>query len=974
MWTISKMDMDKAMADGGILNTRARLSLDGIWSFAHESDGVWRQATVPAPWQAQFADLRHSSGRATYRREFTLPELAGRVAFLHFGAVSYGAEVSLNGEHIGQHDGGYLPFDLPIPAALLRPTNTVEVRCHLPDGSDGFAEIPHGKQSWYGPIGGIWQSVTLELRSPCHLQHCAIAADLATGQATARLTLSQPATPHLAILDPAGNVVAEGASPLTVPNVQPWSPDRPALYRLRVTLPDEVSEHTFGFRSIATKDGKILLNGRPFYMRAALDQDYYPVGICTPPSLEFIEDQLLKAKALGLNMLRCHIKVPDPRYCEVADRLGMLIWTEIPNVGILTEASARRLRDTMAGILVRDGNHPCIVIWTLINEDWGIRTCEDPAHCRWLKDTFDWLKALDPTRLVVDNSPCNGNFHVKTDLADYHYYRSVPERRAEWDALTQEFAARADWVWSPFGDAERRGDEPLLVSEFGVWGLPDPAQVTLDGAEPWWMETGAAWGDGAALPHGVQDRFAALQLGSVFGSFTDFIKSAQWYQFANLKYEIETMRAHPALQGYVITEFTDVHWESNGLLDMNRNPRVFHDQFSTINADVVILPGIAHYATWAGQDFAFPVEVASGGTALDACDLLWRSDDGASGRLTLPAIAALAKGVAGTIRLTPVASANRMMRIDFSLVEAGQTRATNSVEIAVYAARPILPRPSVSTRDPTVAAFAQALGYAVVPGPEADIVLARSLNAADIAAMQAGKRYVVFADGANKTQRNLRVDEGPREQPFIPIVDDTPGLPRYSDSLLPNITLIARHGTMWRGDWIAGFSWVRRQGPLAALPGGPLFDLSFDRVVPHHVMAGFKNWEFGGPVHAGIVVGWVRKPAALIAERRVGRGGLVASTFRLFNDAALVDPVATILFDALITLATNMAVEAIRGPDLHVEKGSSSPFSAPRAAASPLIVEAEQHITLHPGEQVGLSLDAAHAPVFGADGMAWLVR
>ena len=114
---------------------------------------------------------------------------------------------------------------------------------------------------------------------------------------------------------------------------------------------------------------------------------------------------------------------------------------------------------------------------------------------------------------------------------------------------------------------------------------------------------------------------------------------------------------------------------------------------------------------------------------------------------------------------------------------------------------------------------------------------------------------------------------------------------------------------MWRGDWIAGFSWVRRTGPLAALPGGPLVDLSFDRVIPHHVLAGFRSWEFGGPVHAGTVVGWVHKPAALIAERQVGRGGLVASTFRLFGDEALVDPVAASLFDALIAIAAAMVID-----------------------------------------------------------------
>jgi hypothetical protein len=114
---------------------------------------------------------------------------------------------------------------------------------------------------------------------------------------------------------------------------------------------------------------------------------------------------------------------------------------------------------------------------------------------------------------------------------------------------------------------------------------------------------------------------------------------------------------------------------------------------------------------------------------------------------------------------------------------------------------------------------------------------------------------------------------------------------------------------MWRGDWIAGFSWIRRDGGLAALPGGPLVDMSFDKVVPHHVLGGFRAWEFGGPVRAGIVVGWVHKPMALIAERRLGKGGLVVSTFRLFGSDAGVDPVAATLFDALITMGATMATD-----------------------------------------------------------------
>ena len=173
------------------------------------------------------------------------------------------------------------------------------------------------------------------------------------------------------------------------------------------------SRDHFGFRTIETRNGRFYLNGEPIYLRAALDQDYYPDTICTVPSVEFLEDQFRKAKELGLNCLRCHIKAADPRYYEVADRIGLLIWTELPNGGISTERSRGRKETLLKGIVDRDGNHPSIVIWTIINENWGVDLVHDADHRAWLKRTFAWLKAYDPTRLVVDNSPLAPSFHVE---------------------------------------------------------------------------------------------------------------------------------------------------------------------------------------------------------------------------------------------------------------------------------------------------------------------------------------------------------------------------------------------------------------------------------------------------------------------------------------------------------------------------------------------------------------------------------
>ena len=305
-------------------------------------------------------------------------------------------------------------------------------------------------------------------------------------------------------------------------------------------------EDRFGFRTIETRDGQFYLNGEPLYLRGALDQDYYPDTICTVPSVEFLEDQFRKAKELGLNCLRCHIKAADPRYYEVADRIGMLIWTELPNGGMATERSRGRKEKLLKGIVDRDGNHPSIIIWTIINENWGVDLVHDADHREWLKRTFAWLKAYDPTRLVVDNSPLAPSFHVESDIADYHFYAAIPDHRDDWDKFVDGLAGRASWLYSPYGDAVITGHEPLMCSEFGNWGLPYPKDLRdQTGEEPWWFETGHDWGEGVMYAHGVENRFSDWSLDRVFGDLRRFVTAAQWQQFRALKYQIEAMRRKP---------------------------------------------------------------------------------------------------------------------------------------------------------------------------------------------------------------------------------------------------------------------------------------------------------------------------------------------------------------------------------------------------------------------------------------------
>lgn len=900
---------------------RTKLSLDGIWEFRHESQSDWHKARVPGHWQAQFPELAVAFGQATYARDIAIPAgWKGREVAICFGAVSDSAVIRLDGQEIARHEGGYLPFEVVIPADLIRASNRLEVQCDLPDGHhrDGsdFAEIPHGKQSWYGPQAGIWQSVRLEARARTHIQSLRLDPHWPDGRLDIDLALSSAfrGSVRLEIADPSGKAVhaatlsVEGTRlrhHLTLADIQPWSPETPSLYTLRAILSlaggdeDECSE-TFGFRKIETRDGSIWLNGQPLYLRGALDQDYYPDGFGAPPSLELLEDQARKAKAMGLNCLRCHIKVPDPRYYEVADRLGLLIWTEIPNIETFTPTSAARLRTTMEGILARDRNHPSIVIWTLINEDWGTRLREVADQRQWLSDMVDWLKAEDPLRLVVDNSACFPNWHVKTDLNDFHYYRTATDRREEWDALNAEFAAGADWTFGTGEGITRTGQEPLILSEFGVWGLPQPDLLRKVGQDPWWMAYGATWADGVALPQGIEARFRELGLAQVFGSFSGFIDQVQWHQWMNLKHEIEAFRRFPTIAGYVITEFTDVHWEGNGLLDMARNPRVFASAMPKVNADIVISPGLARHAAWAGEAVTFDLKVSTGGASLPEGTVLNWAFGKDSGSVPVAATGPMAVTAAPVTGATEAGAASALVKASFTLTAPDGTVLTqNDESVSVYARREVAPV-RVATDDAALAERLAALGHTVTGAKEAQVFVTHGLDAQRVEDLHAGAKVLQLVA---KASGRLRDDLSPRDGPMsMQIEDGQGGFRSGAYFTFPGYQLVDRHRSIWRGDWVGNFSWLRRDGVFSHLPGGPMFDLSFTGVVPVQLMTGFRPWEFQGRVHSGVVVGWVHKPGAFLIEKRLGRGKLVATTFRLTGEAPNADPVATALCDGLLAL------------------------------------------------------------------------
>jgi hypothetical protein len=929
---------------------RTRVDLDGRWDFFPDAEqrldhrslagAEPRSIRVPGPWQAQFDDLRDASGVAWYRTRFTVPppspdDPPDPVHVLHFGAVDYYASVWVNGALVGEHEGGYLPFELDLGGALRADAENELVVRVLDPGNDAdageefpFAEIPHGKQSWYGPIGGLWQSVWLERRNRVHTRRLRLTPDVPGERVRVHLTLSvapaQRTGAVLVVTDPHGasrptRLTLEAGqqeldAAIAVPDPVLWDVGAPNLYQVEARLlggaddcapaVDAVRDH-FGMRTIGTSpDGHLMLNGRILYLRGALDQDYYPELVYTPFSDAELDDQLAKARHMGLNCLRTHIKITDPRYYAAADRAGMLIWTELPNWQDLTEAAKRRARATLHGMVDRDWNHPSIVIWTIVNENWGVDLAVNAAHRAWLLETYQELKELDPNRLVVGNSPCFTNFHVVTDIEDFHNYYAMPDHYRQWKSWVETFATRPPWTFAteyqsidqwreyirdpwnpaprqPAPEVRRRGNEPMVVSEFGNWGLPDVEKLKAcyGGREPWWFESGIEWGEGVAYPHGIEQRYRAWHLDRVFPTMADLSAASQRMQFTALKYQIEQMRRHPAIVGYVITELTDVHWESNGLLDMCRNPKAYYDVIGQINgADAIVPVDWERIAYWEGERCEVRLAV-SHFSSLDLrnCRLSWQLDGfpQIQGEIACPIPERARLTQLGTVIFeVPRVEGSVRARLEFRLTDgSGQLVARNHHELYLF---PRLVEETRSTRVaalglPRLAGRLAAMGYEIVEDlASAHLAVVERMTDEHRWYVQNGGRVVWLAESSESQQTHL----GP-------------------------LGVAQRQGRSWQGDWASSMSWIRQDRMFRDIPTGGVVDFAFADLTPEAVLVGLSPRDFAANVHAGLFVGWVHHVVALVAERAVDRGRLLACTFRLREHLG-THPVATIMMRDMI--------------------------------------------------------------------------
>ncbi len=883
---------------------RAWLTLDGLWDFSFEGPtarlaGDGHAIRSPGIWQTQFPALRNAQGTGRYRRRIEIPrEWAGQRIVLVMEGVFHESVILVDDIPVAVHADGWTPIEVDLTDAFDGKASFVlTVEARTPDDRDGgrFSRSLAGKQDWYGVQGGIWKPARLEARDPLHLSEVEVQSshDLATGTVTVKGRLSQPGADAVrVVLGRGGDAVAHGefsvdgagfVERLAAPNPDPWSPTAPNLYDVAIELIRDGAvvdaiERTVGFRLFEAKEGRLVLNGRPFTMFGALDQDWHPGEECRAPDPQFLEQRFVNAKAMGLNTLRCHVKIPDRLYFDLADRLGLIVWLDMPYMQFLAPETRKALRHVFEKSVATHGHHPSIAIWTLFNEGWGIDLDDNPDDRRWLIETFDAAKALVPNGLVVDNSPCfPRNYHLKTDIEDFHWYNGFPHQNEAFAATARAFASRAPWAWSPHGDAERRGDEPLICSEFGVWGLPHPRDILeADGSEPWWFESGHDWNRGAAYPHGIETRFRDAQLAPIFGDVDGFVNAAQELQYRALKYQIETLRCERSICGYVITELNDTHWESNGLMDVRNRPRAFAERLADLQRPWLVIARASRTAIRVGERLEVSVRLAGADETPEGATLIWRFGDQAG--------AAALGAEPTTIRLVGAAAESiAIAALELEARDAkGRLLSRNALEFCVV---PPLAgaTPSLCAMDPAARALLGAVGWpnSAASPEEAEIALATRLTSPVRETLIAGRKVLLIANTADA------------------LVDPERSLPLDDHHNFPSMLLSARDGTPWDGQWMGAFSWRRVDGPWAGLPNGPMLDEHWAGLVPKFVLTGFPSTAFGGLIDSGMAVGWLHLAAAFAKRSFLGKAWLTVSTFDLTSSGAAENPLAAHLLAAL---------------------------------------------------------------------------
>ncbi len=559
------------------------VNLNGPWQFGFDDGNVglregWhagggrfdRTIVVPFAFESPKSGIGDTTFHPVvwYRRDVSVPAgWKGRRVLLRFGAVDYHATVWLNGQKLGEHEGGSAPFAFDVTDQLKGGAATLVVRAEDPP-TDRF--VPRGKQYWkeksegifYTRTSGIWQTVWLEAVGDSYLTHVRTTPSMdGAVRFDARLARATDGQVLRAVVSFGGAEVARGEARaegdraslgLAVADPRLWNVGQGNLYDVRLELVrggavvDTV--HTYyGYREVSVDAGGLQFNGRRLYLRMVLDQGYWPESLLTPPSDEAIQYDIKTSMAMGFNGARKHQKVEDPRFLYWADKLGYLVSGEMANAYLYDDRYVARFTREWLEVLERDINHPSIVMWIPINESWGTPNLRDRRQQAHLKANYWLTKSIDATRLVIEN---DGWEHVDTtDLFGIHDYARTGEMLAKKYAVLANPDARIpDNGRAALVPGYEYNGSPIFLSEFGGIAYRAPGSPVPEGA----------WGY-SGVEKTPEDALARLR-----GLYEGIAKV-------------------PRIIGVCYTQLTDVEQEINGLLTYDRKPKFDVDAVKAIN-------------------------------------------------------------------------------------------------------------------------------------------------------------------------------------------------------------------------------------------------------------------------------------------------------------------------------------------------------------------------------------------------------
>lgn len=560
------------------------LNLNGQWGFEFDDHNIGEQEkwyigkdfshkiTVPFCYQSHLSGI-YDQGFHTnlwYKREFIIPDsFKGRRIFLNFGAVDYRAKVWVNGQFVCKHTGGHVPFKTDISKFINEGKNVIVVKaedpyeCIQPRGKQYWKEKPD--RCWYTPTSGIWQTVWLETTGDVSIDEIRMTPDIDKKQLMIQGVLDSFSEPMMlkikvlykgnmvnklkvSLFDRIFKVTLDVKEEDYIDEVHYWTPESPNLYDIEFELlkedmvVDRVKSY-FGMRKISVKDDIILLNNRPYYQRLILDQGYWPESLLTPPSDDAIRYDIEMIKKMGFNGARKHQKIEDPRYYYWADRLGILVWGEMPSAYQFNNLEIDNVMREWSAFIGRDYNHPSIVVWVPLNESWGVRNIFiDKNQQNFARSLYYLTKALDGTRLVSTN---DGWEQIDGDICAIHDYRAWGDDfKQKYEDKESILSGTANGGRMVYCQGERYEGQPIMITEYGG--------IAFD------SENEENWGYNGT----VKDEEGFVER---YSSITSAIKDMHY------------------IRGYCYTQLTDVMQEVNGLMTADRKPKVDVEKIAKIN-------------------------------------------------------------------------------------------------------------------------------------------------------------------------------------------------------------------------------------------------------------------------------------------------------------------------------------------------------------------------------------------------------